>query len=81
LTEEAKNQNEEDDKQLKQSDFDYSNREGILEVMAVVAHELGHWAHLDSVKLLCSKMLKVYTYYFLFSFFLKNIDLAADFGF
>lgn len=40
------------EKVLKQDEFDYSNEKGRLEILAVVAHELGHWANYDTVYML-----------------------------
>lgn len=49
--------------------------------MAVVAHELGHWANYDFLKGISSGLLKIYVIFFAFSYSLKYTKMSTDFGF
>lgn len=66
---------------LKQSEFDYENRKGRYEILGIVAHELGHWANMDTFKLLTFSLVRIYLIFFLFSFSMKYTDMPHDFGF
>ena len=72
---------EEEKKVWKQSDFNYDNSKGKLEVLSVVAHELGHWAHYDTVKGLVNSLVQIYLIFFGFSFAIDNSDILQSFGF
>ncbi|GMT30365.1 hypothetical protein PFISCL1PPCAC_21662, partial [Pristionchus fissidentatus] len=54
---------------------------GVDEVVAIVAHELGHWALSHTVRQLLMAELNILLSLFCFSFFHKNKMLAAAFGF
>jgi len=49
--------------------------------LAVVAHELGHWANYDFLKGISSGLLKIYVIFFAFSYSLKYTKMSTDFGF
>jgi Zn-dependent protease with chaperone function len=66
---------------LKQSDFDYTNRKGRYEILGIVAHELGHWANMDTFKLLAISLTRLYIIFFAFSYSIKYTDMPNDFGF
>ncbi|KAK0545741.1 zinc metalloprotease [Tilletia horrida] len=51
------------------------------EIEAVLAHELGHWAHRDPTKLLLLAQATVLVNFGLFSFFIQNASLYSAFGF
>jgi len=51
------------------------------EIEAVLAHELGHWAHRDPTKLLVIAQATVLFNFGLFSFFIQNASLYSAFGF
>jgi len=65
----------------KQSDFDYSNKKGRLEIVAILCHELGHWWHSDSLKMMAFSLVKIYAIFFAFKFSLERTDMPKDFGF
>ena len=71
----------EEKKTLDQSQFNYSNQKGRLEILAIVAHELGHWAHMDILKGMASSLTRIYLIFFAFSYSLKYTNMPADFGF
>lgn len=52
-----------------------------MEILAVVAHELGHWMHMDTVKLLVFGLIKIYAIFFAFSYAITATDMPKDFGF
>ncbi|GMT07484.1 hypothetical protein PENTCL1PPCAC_29658 [Pristionchus entomophagus] len=54
---------------------------GVEEVVAVVAHELGHWALSHTTRQLVTAELNILLALFCFSFFHNNENLAAAFGF
>ncbi|GMT30756.1 hypothetical protein PFISCL1PPCAC_22053, partial [Pristionchus fissidentatus] len=54
---------------------------GVDEVVAVVGHELGHWARSHTVRQLLMAEMNILLALFCFSFFHKNETLAAAFGF
>jgi len=66
---------------LKQSDFNYDNKEGKMEIISILAHELGHWAHMDNVKGIALSILRQYAVFFLFSFAFKYTNMPQSFGF
>lgn len=37
---------------MDQTVYNYTNEKGRLEILGIVAHELGHWDHGDTIKLL-----------------------------
>ncbi|KAE8210642.1 hypothetical protein CF327_g5508 [Tilletia walkeri] len=51
------------------------------EIEAVLAHELGHWAHRDPTKLLVLAQGTVLFNFSLFSFFIQNRSIYSAFGF
>ena len=51
------------------------------EVEAVLAHELGHWSHSHTTKLLLIGQAHIFYVFAFFSVFYKNKSLFADFGF
>ncbi|KAI1214634.1 peptidase family M48-domain-containing protein [Annulohypoxylon truncatum] len=51
------------------------------EVVAVLAHELGHWSLGHTTKLFGVSQLNVFYIFSLFSVFINNASLYADFGF
>ncbi|KAK0538433.1 zinc metalloprotease [Tilletia horrida] len=51
------------------------------EIEAVLAHELGHWAHKDPTKLLVLAQSTLLFNFGLFSFFVQNRSLYSAFGF
>lgn len=51
------------------------------EVEAILAHELGHWAHSDPLKLLALSQLQIITVLSLFTLFINNSSLFRSFGF
>jgi len=52
-----------------------------MQILGIVAHELGHWANMDFVKALTLSLLQIYFSFFAFSFSLKYANMATDFGF
>jgi len=64
-----------------QSDFDYANAKGRLEILAILAHELGHWMHMDSFKQIAQSLLRIYLIFFAFAYSLYYTDMPGDFGF
>lgn len=71
----------EDKKEWKQSDCDYTNKKGKLEILAILAHELGHWAHNDSAKSIVSSIVQIFLILFAFSYALNNSVILSSFGF
>ncbi|OTB06141.1 hypothetical protein M426DRAFT_319218 [Hypoxylon sp. CI-4A] len=51
------------------------------EVVAVLAHELGHWSLGHTTKLFAASQLNVFYIFSLFSAFVNNASLYSDFGF
>lgn len=51
------------------------------EVEAILAHELGHWAHSDPTKLLVLSQVQIITIMSLFTLFIHNTSLFRAFGF
>ncbi|WFD43081.1 Ste24 endopeptidase [Malassezia psittaci] len=51
------------------------------EIEAVLAHELGHWAHSDPTKLLVVSQLNLILMLSLFTLFIHNTSLFREFGF
>jgi hypothetical protein len=51
------------------------------EVEAILAHELGHWAHSDPTKLLVLSQVQIITILSLFTLFIHNASLFRAFGF
>ena len=51
------------------------------EVEAVLAHELGHWSHSHTTRLLLIGQAHIFYVFAFFSVFYKNKSLFADFGF
>ena len=51
------------------------------EIEAVLAHELGHWAHSDPVKLVLMSQLNLVLMLSLFTLFIHNASLYRAFGF
>lgn len=51
------------------------------EVEAILAHELGHWAHSDPLKLLALSQVQIITVLSLFTLFINNASLFRAFGF
>jgi len=66
---------------VRQGDFKYENAAGRMQILGLVAHELGHWANMDFVKALTLSLLQIYFSFFAFSFSLKYANMATDFGF
>ena len=52
-----------------------------MEVLAILAHELGHWAHYDTVTLLINSLIQIYFIFFGFSFAINNTEILGSFGF
>ena len=52
-----------------------------MQILAVVAHELGHWAHMDNPKGIAISVIRMYLLFFAFSYALKNTNMPASFGF
>lgn len=52
-----------------------------MQILAVVAHELGHWANYDFIIGISSALLKIYVIFFAFSYSLKYTKMSIDFGF
>ena len=52
-----------------------------MEILAIVAHELGHWAHMDILKGMASSLIRIYVIFFAFSYSLEYTNMPADFGF
>jgi hypothetical protein len=82
LTEESKQRKKDDGKEfkLKQEDFNYDNAAGRMQILAVVAHELGHWANSDFIKNIVITLIWLYSTFFAFSYAI-NKPLAGPFGF
>lgn len=51
------------------------------EIEAVLAHELGHWAHNDPLKLLVLSQIQIWVTMSLFTLFINNVSLYRSFGF
>ncbi|PWZ01711.1 hypothetical protein BCV70DRAFT_199146 [Testicularia cyperi] len=51
------------------------------EIEAVLAHELGHWAHNDPAKLLLLSQVQIWVTMSLFTLFINNVSLYRAFGF
>lgn len=51
------------------------------EIEAILAHELGHWAHSDPTKLLVLSQVQIITIMSLFTLFINNASLFRAFGF
>ena len=51
------------------------------EIVAVIAHELGHWKKNHTVRLLAFSYAQIFTIFFLFSFFIERTDVFISFGF
>ncbi|KAK9385911.1 peptidase family M48-domain-containing protein [Lipomyces mesembrius] len=51
------------------------------EVVAVLAHELGHWALSHTTKMLIIQQIHLFTIFVLFSVFINNMSLYQSFGF
>lgn len=66
---------------VRQGDFKYENAAGRMQILGIVAHELGHWANMDFVKALTLSLLQIYLSFFAFSFSLNYTNMATDFGF
>jgi len=49
--------------------------------LSILAHELGHWMHMDTVKLISAGLIKIYLVFFAFSYSLEYTDMPKDFGF
>ena len=80
--EEKKNEDtKEEKKTLDQGEFDYTNSKGRIEILSIVAHELGHWAHMDILKGMTSSLVRIYLIFLAFSYSLKYTNMAVDFGF
>ena len=68
-------------KQRAQSDFNYDNYEGRVEILSIVAHELGHWGNNDVMKMSVYNLVYMYIVFFIFKFVLQYTDMTDDFGF
>lgn len=81
--EEKKEEEKKDDEEFKrrQEDFDYTNAKGRMEVVSIIAHELGHWANLDSPKLTAVSLIQIYVVFFFFSYAIRYTDMPTSFGF
>ncbi|KAI8365328.1 peptidase family M48-domain-containing protein [Radiomyces spectabilis] len=51
------------------------------EICAVLAHELGHWSMSHTLKILIVQQIYLLNLFWMFSFFIHNQRLYADFGF
>ncbi|KDN48443.1 hypothetical protein K437DRAFT_255552 [Tilletiaria anomala UBC 951] len=51
------------------------------EIEAVLAHELGHWAHMDTGKLLLIGQVQILLQMSIFTLFIHNVSLYRAFGF
>lgn len=51
------------------------------EIEAVLAHELGHWAHMDTFKLLLIGQSQILLQMSMFTLFIHNVSLYRSFGF
>ncbi|KAG0175748.1 hypothetical protein DFQ28_003227 [Apophysomyces sp. BC1034] len=58
--------------------FEHTNTD---EICAVLAHELGHWSMSHTIKLMVVNQIYLLTLFWLFSFFIHNVQLYTDFGF
>ena len=72
---------EEDELKRKQSDFVYDNHKGRMEIISILAHELGHWANMDTIKLTSMNLLRIYVLFFAFGYSFSNTDMPSTFGF
>ena len=61
---------------MDQGEFDYGNQKGRLEILSIVAHELGHWAHIDILKGMASSLIRIYLIFFAFSYSLKYTNMT-----
>jgi len=52
-----------------------------MEILAIIAHELGHWAHMDNPKGIALSVFRMYLLFFAFSFALKYTNMPVNFGF
>jgi len=64
-----------------QNEFLYANKEGRLEIIAIVAHELGHWAHMDSLKNIIFSLLQIYVIFIGFGYSIEYANMVGDFEF
>lgn len=78
---EKEEEKKEEKKTLDQGQFNYENAKGRLEILSIVAHELGHWAHMDILKSMFSSLTRIYLIFFAFSYSLKYTNMPRDFGF
>lgn len=65
----------------KQDEFLYTNKEGRLEIIAIVAHELGHWAHMDSLKNIIFVLFQIYLIFGGFGYSIEYANMVEDFNF
>jgi len=66
---------------LEQKSFDYGNSSGRVQILGVVAHELGHWANNDFIRNMVMTIVEVYVIFFAFGYSLKYTDMPKAFGF
>ncbi|KAG5438646.1 hypothetical protein PCANB_002752 [Pneumocystis canis] len=52
-----------------------------IEIVAVLAHELGHWALYHVLKMLLIAQVHIFLVFMLFSVFIQNVSLYQSFGF
>ena len=78
--EKAEEKKEDENKRL-QEDFVYDNHQGRMEVVSILAHELGHWANMDTIKMTAYNLIKIYILFFAFGWVFKYIDMTSSFGF
>lgn len=66
---------------INQKDFKYENHSGRMQILGIVAHELGHWALWHSLYAIVFSLLHIYLIFFAFSFAIKYTNMATAFGF
>jgi len=54
---------------------------GRLEIIAIVAHELGHWAHFDSLKNIIFALFQIYLIFIGFGYSIEYASMVEDFKF
>lgn len=52
-----------------------------MQIIGIVAHELGHWALKHFLYALTLSLVQIYAVFYLFSFSLKYTNMATNFGF
>ena len=51
------------------------------QILAVLAHEIGHWFHSHTLRMLALSQVHIFCLFYLFSLFRSNADLYESFGF